>query len=297
MGHLGYACINMTLNQQGIKTGRTLRKATLESNGISMASRIGLDNVNDLKTILLWNLEHHIYFFRLGSDVFPWGDKIGINHFPHYNQIVSTLKECGEIIRQGNMRVTFHPGQFNILSSNKESVVENTISDLEQHALVFDLMGLSHTPFNKINIHLGATYGDKITAADTWCRNFEHLSDSVKSRLTVENDDKANCYSVQDLYNLIYKRVGVPIVFDYHHHKFCDGGLTEQQALELAISTWPSDIKPVVHYSESVTPDKLNRGHSDYIENYIDTYGHDVDIMIEAKAKELALLRYNEKYQ
>lgn len=296
MGNLGYACINMTLNQQGIKTGRTLRKATLESNGIPMASQIGLDNVKDLKTILLWNIEHHIYFFRLGSDVFPWGDKIGIHHFPHYNQIVSTLKECGNIISQNNMRVTFHPGQFNILSSNKESVVENTISDLEQHALVFDLMGLSRTPFNKINIHLGATYGDKITAADTWCRNFEHLSDSVKSRLTVENDDKANCYSVQDLYDLIYKRVGVPIVFDYHHHKFCDGGLTEQQALELAISTWPDGIRPVVHYSESVTPDKLNRGHSDYIENYIDTYGHDVDIMIEAKAKELALLKYREKY-
>jgi len=296
MGNLGYACINMTLNERGVKTGRALRKSTLESNGISMASQIALDNVKDLKTILQWNIEHDIHFFRLGSDVFPWGDKIGIHRLPHYNEILNILEECGDIIQKGNIRVTSHPGQFNILSSNKESVIENTISDLEQHALVFDLLGLSRTPYNKINIHIGATFGDKNSASDTWCINFEHLSDSVKSRLTIENDDKSNCYSVQDLYNLIHKRVGIPIVFDYHHHKFCNGGLTEKEALELSISTW-NDVKPVVHYSESVTPDKLNRGHSDYIENYIDTYGYDVDIMIEAKAKELALLKYREKYQ
>jgi UV DNA damage endonuclease len=88
----------------------------------------------------------------------------------------------------------------------------------------------------------------------------------------------------------------IPIVFDYHHHKFCDGGQTEQEALELAMSTW-SNIKPVVHYSESKSlhesNDKLNpRAHSDYVTNYIDTYGNDIDIMIEAKAKELALLNY-----
>ena len=98
-------------------------------------------------------------------------------------------------------------------------------------------------------------------------------------------------------YNGIYKRVGVPVVFDYHHHRFCSGGLTEREALELAMSTWPKGIVPVVHYSESRSieqeDDKIKpQAHSDYVLDYIDTYGNDVDIMIEAKHKELAVNKY-----
>merc|ERR1711991_418519 len=111
-------------------------------------------------------------------------------------------------------------------------------------------MNLTRTPFNKINIHIGGAYGDKEKSMERFCKNFERLPDSVKTRLTVENDDKASMYSVKDLM-YIHERIGIPIVFDYHHHKFGTGGLTEQEALELAISTWPKDIKPIVHYSES----------------------------------------------
>jgi UV DNA damage endonuclease len=171
---------------------------------------------------------------------------------------------------------------------------------LTDHGSVFDMMRLSRTPYNKINIHLGGVYGDKKSAMDRFCKNFELLPDSVKTRLTVENDDKATMYSVKELYNGIYKRIGVPVVFDYHHHRFCNGGLTEQEALELAMSTW-GDIKPVVHYSESRSIEQLDesirpQAHSDYVLDYIDTYGNDVDIMIEAKHKELAVKKYMEKY-
>ena len=67
---------------------------------------------------------------------------------------------------------------------------------------------------------------------DRFCKNFEKLSPSVQGRLIVENDDKESMYSVKDLM-YIHERIGIPIVFDYHHHKFCTGGLTEQEALEL----------------------------------------------------------------
>ena len=170
------------------------------------------------------------------------------------------------------------------------------------------MMGLSHTPYNKINIHCNGVYGDKISALDRWCRNFNLLSHSVRSRLTVENDDKASMYSVKDLM-FIHNTVGIPIVFDYHHHQFCTGDLSEQQALELAISTWPDGITPVVHYSSSrmketfiknylLTGDvnEKPQAHSDYILEKIDTYGHDVDIMLECKAKELALKKYLIEY-
>ena len=178
--------------------------------------------------------------------------------------------------------------------SPREHVVENTITDLTTHGEVFDLMGLSRTPYNKLNIHCNGVYGDKISAMDRFCKNFERLPESVQTRLTVENDDKASMYSVKDLM-YIHERIGIPIVFDYHHHKFCTGDLSEEEALKLAVSTW-GDIKPVVHYSESKALnenlDVKLQAHSDYIKEIPNTYGLDVDIMVEAKAKELTILEY-----
>ena len=102
-------------------------------------------------------------------------------------------------------------------------------------------------------------------------------------------------YSVRQLYDMFHKPAGIPITFDYHHHTFCTGGLTEKQALELAISTW-GEIKPVVHYSESRAEEKKDpkiraHAHSDYVNGPVDDYGYDLDVMIEAKAKELALFK------
>jgi UV DNA damage endonuclease len=167
---------------------------------------------------------------------------------------------------------------------------------LENHGKVLDLLGLYNSPFNKINIHCNGVYGDKIASMQRFCDNYDRLSHSVKSRLTVENDDKASMYSVKDLM-YIHERIGIPIVFDYHHHTFNTGGLSEQEALELAMSTWTNYIVPVVHYSsskpkESGNPKDKPQAHADYILEKINTYGYDVDVMLECKAKELALLEY-----
>jgi UV DNA damage endonuclease len=129
--------------------------------------------------------------------------------------------------------------------------------------------------------------------------NFEKLPENVKKRLTVENDDKASMYSVKDLM-YIHNAIKIPIVFDYHHHQFCTGGLSEEDALNLATTTWPDGITPVVHYSESKalheSDNKLKpQAHSDYINSIPNTYGLDVDIMVEAKAKELAILPFIKK--
>lgn len=296
MGNLGYACINTELGKKGILTGRAMRASTLKSKGLSYASELALQNALDLEKILEWNVANEIYFFRLGSDLFPWGNKVNVYDFPDFEKIKASLVRSGQYAQKHVIRITTHPGPFNLLASPKEEVVINTIKDLEMHALLFDLMGLSRTPYNKINIHVGATYGDKHSAAETWCRNFNRLSEGVKSRLTIENDDKANMYSVADLYDMIYSKVGIPIVFDYHHHTFNTGGLSAKEALQLAMSTW-KEVKPVVHYSESKSlhenDNSINpRAHSDLINEYIDTFGFDIDVMIEAKSKEQALLKY-----
>ena len=293
--NLGYACINMTLQKQ-VSMNRTMMKRTFEAKGMDYVSDLALLNSRDIIKVLEWNRQHGIKLFRLSSSIIPWGNNIDITQLKDYEEIKSELKKAGDFAKLWDMRITCHPGPFVVLTSPKDNVVDNAISDLEMHGKLFDMIGLSKTPYNKINIHCNGVYGDKITAMNRFCENFKRLSHSVRSRLTVENDDKASMYSVKDLM-YIHNKIGIPIVFDYHHHQFCTGDMTEQEALLLASTTWPKDIKPIVHYSESKALHENNikekpQAHSMYINAIPNTYELDVDIMVEAKAKELAILPF-----
>ena len=303
MNRLGYACINKGFSDrpktQRITTNRTMIKRTFFERGIEYASELALQNLRDLRTILQWNLDNDIYFFRISSDIVPWASEYNIEDMPNYGAIHAAALSAGNFAREHGMRITSRPGPFNKLASPKERVFQLTKTDLSVHGDLFDLIGLPRTPYAKLNIHVGAAYGDKPFALDNFCRNFERLPESVRSRLTVENDDKASLYSTQELYDGVYKRIGIPIVFDYHHHMLHPGGQTEQEALELALSTWPDDVVPVVHYAESRSVEQGNpkikpQAHSDYVYGPINDYGNRFDIMIEAKHKELALLRLRE---
>ena len=296
--NLGYACINMTLSGQKPKvtTNRSMIKKTFKEKGISYAGELGMLNAADLGRILKWNVQNNIKCFRLSSEFFPWASEYKFEDLPQYLRIKTLLAGAGHYAKSNGLRLTSHPGPFNVLVSPHKHVVDNTITDLRIHGEIFDMLGLERSPYNKINIHCNGVYGDKQSAMDRFCKNFELLPESVKTRLTVENDDKASMYSVKDLM-YIHKRIGIPIVFDYHHHKFCTGDLSEQEALELALSTWPKGITPIVHYSESKMLHEGNeklkpQAHSDYINDLPDTYGNDVDIMVEAKAKELSILPF-----
>ena len=293
MTNLGYACINMTLRKDKITTNRSMIKRTFLKEGITRSSDLALQNTRDLIEIIKWNHKNGFKLFRMTSDLIPWASEFSLSSMLDYRKISILLNGAGSLAAKYGQRITSHPGPFNVLVSPNERVVNNTIRDLSIHGEIFDLMGLSRTPYNKINIHCNGVYGDKQSAMDRFCKNFERLPESVQTRLTVENDDKASMYSVKDLM-YIHERIGIPIVFDYHHHKFCTGDMTEQEALELAMSTW-GDIKPIVHYSESRTLEDETakpQAHSDYIYSEINTYGHDLDIVVEAKAKELTVLNY-----
>lgn len=293
--NIGYACICMSLGKN-ISTNRGMVKKTFEKRGISYASELSLANVRDLFEILKWNSKNGIKLFRMSSDIFPWSSEYNIKDLPDYAKIKNILAGCGHYANSNGMRITFHPGPFNVLTSPNEDVVNRTIKDLETHGEIFDMMGLSRTPYNKINIHCNGVYGDKIKAMDRFCDNFQRLSESVRSRLTIENDDKASMYSVKDLM-YIHNKIKIPIVFDYHHHTFCTGDLTDEQALKLAIQTWPKGITPIVHYSESKAlhenDSKIKpQAHSDYIKSLPNIYNCNVDIMVESKAKELAIIPF-----
>jgi len=295
---IGYACINSTLQAAGgITTNRGMRQKTFNEKGLNYVSELALQNCRDLVTIVKWNEEMGIKLFRMSSDLFPWMTLYDFTDLPDYDKIANLLKGVGVLAKKYNHRLTFHPSHFNALGSPNPKVVEKTIKELNKHSDIMDLMGLSVTHYNKINIHVGGAYGDKQSALDRWCNNFDKLSDNTKLRLTIENDDKANMYSVVELVEGITKRTGVPVVFDYYHHKFCTGGLTEQEALELAASTWPEGIIPCTHYSESRRKEHLDesikaQAHSDLINGPIETYGNNIDVVVEAKHKELAVLNY-----
>jgi len=298
--NLGYACINMTLGAQTprITTNRSMVKKTFNERGVAYASELALENVRDLFEIIKWNVKNNIKVFRISSDIFPWGSEYNLEDLPDYNKISNILKGCGTYAKENGLRISSHPGPFNVLVSPNSKVVENTFKDLELHGKVFDLLGLELSPYNKINIHCNGVYGDKIAAMDRFIANFKKLPENVRKRLTIENDDKASMYSVKDLM-YIHNAIKIPIVFDYHHHIFCTGDLSEEEALRLAVSTW-GDITPVVHYSESKALHEENnklkpQAHSDYIKSLPNTYGLNVDIMVEAKAKELAILPFIKK--
>ena len=244
--NLGYACINMKLGypEKGsglnrITTGRSMIKRTFlkdkEENNLEYVNEICLKNVMDLEKIVKWNIMNGYKFWRIGSDVFPWASEYDLTKLKDFDKMATYLHSAGTMAKTHGLRLTSHPGPFNVLTSPHAHVVKRCIVDLSIHGQMFDLMGLSRTPYNKINIHLGGAYGDKKSAMQRFVKNFPSLPASVRSRLTVENDDKESMYSVKELYNGIYLPLGVPIVFDYHHHRFCDGGLSEQEALELAI--------------------------------------------------------------
>ena len=298
---LGYACINLTLakNNPKITTNRSMVKKTFLNKGAIYAGELALQNVKDIIKILEWNLKNNIFLFRISSDIFPWASHYNISNLPQYNEIKDKLLEAGNFAKKNNIRITAHPGPFNVLVSPNENVIKNTFIDLKMHGELFDMMKLEKSVYNKINIHCNGVYGDKKSAMERFCTNYKKLPTSIQSRLTVENDDKETMYSVKDLM-FIHEKIGIPIVFDYHHHKFCTGGLSEKEALKLAISTWPKNIKPVVHYSESKSVHEKNnkiklQAHSDYIHNIPNTYGYDLDIMVEAKAKELAIADFLKK--
>jgi len=332
---LGYACVNMTLTSRPKKLGgpvttsRTLRKATWQPTwNLRLVGERALLNANDLLHYLRWNVENKIKLFRVGSELFPWHDHYELKDLPQFEEISAKLFECGEYAREHGQRLTTHPGPFHVLGSPNEDVVARSIIGLERHSEMWDLMGYEPSFENKINIHVAGAYGDREGTAKRWLKAYDLLSDRLRARLVLENDDKESMYSVRQLYELFHKPAGIPITFDYHHHTFHPDELNEFEALQMAGDTWPSDVRQCTHYSEcrrvekqlllektlrqhNITDidawptfakmkkeiDKLRlQAHSDYIVEKINTYDMPIDIVIEAKAKELAVLKYRDIY-
>lgn len=230
--------------------------------------------------------------FRITSGLFPLFEFVD-EKILKSSKNLSLLKIAGQIIKDNQLRVTFHPGQFCSLSSDNVDVIKNSIKEINHHAMIFDEMGLDISTFYAINVHGGKS--DR-TSTLVSTINSKEFSNGARGRLTLENDE--NCYNVIDLLQ-VYKLTDVPIVFDSHHHTFNSGGINGKIASDACKETWKL-IKPLQHISnvrEHITESASSterRQHGNYIHQVPDYQLNDIlndtiDCDVEAKLKNIAI--------
>jgi UV DNA damage endonuclease len=282
---IGYPCINLSMECRSSRTFRL--KNYSESKLIETVE----GNLNCLQKILEYNLEHNLYFFRITSDLIPFASH-PIMKFDWQNYFKNKFHEIGSFIKNHHMRITMHPGQYTVLNSLNNQVFQNSIKDLEYHVEVLDLMELDKTA--KVQVHVGGVYGDKDKSLQRFIKRYVGLSEKIKNRLMIENDDKS--YSLKDCL-IISEETNIPVVFDIFHHECLNAGESLNDAFELFIRTWlKEDGLPIVHYS-SEHPLKGKPSHADHID--LDhfkaflrkTENYDFDIMLEIKDKEKSALQ------
>jgi UV DNA damage endonuclease len=253
-------------------------------------------SIERLHAIFDYLHRHDIRMYRIASDFVPYATHPDMPQF--HRQLSECADELGALGRRANelgIRLSFHPGQYCVLNSQRPNVVDATLRDLEMHAQVLDLM--NQPPEAIVVLHVGARGDDRAAACDRFVAGFELLSERARARLVLENDDRL--FSLADVMRLS-SRTGVRIVWDAHHHA-CHNpdGIPERDALRLAIGTWPRGVVPKIHYSSPRTAEvPVTRAHAEYIdraafERFLREVlrGANVDVMLEAKAKDLALRR------
>jgi UV DNA damage endonuclease len=268
-----------------------------------------------LEAIFAYLAEAGITMYRMSSDVAPYLTHPDLPQFHgQLEEAEDELRLLGQRARAQDLRLSFHPSQFILLNSPDEALVAKSIADLSAQARILDMMGLG--PEAVVVTHVGGVYGDLDAGCARWVRTWETLPDHVRRRLVLENDDTR--YGVAEIL-WIHERTGVPLVFDNLHHWCLDRkGIDQHEAVAACLRTWPAGVTPKIHVSSPRTEMRLierrNRttgkreqiqapplwsGHADYL-NPFELISFlrgvaaepDFDIMIEAKLKDLALLRF-----
>lgn len=301
---LGLCCLNIEMKQQkpSIFSSRRVTLKTLEEKGIDNLKNKIINNLKDVLKLMDWNEENGIKVFRLSSELFPhYSNSKATNYTLDFSS--ELLKEIGNKSKELNQRLTFHPGPYNCLGSPHEDVINHTICDLQYHANLFDLMELDQN--SVMVIHGGGVYGNKENTLNRWCDNYLKLPENIRNRLVLENCEKN--FSIEDCLK-VSDKVNIPIVFDTHHYN-CYNILHPQEKLEnpeyyipKILETWDRrNIKVKFHISEQGVG-KCGH-HSDYIETipyYLleipEKYNKNIDIIVEAKMKEKAIMKLYEKY-
>ena len=302
---LGLCCLNTILRGQKpfpVFASRKMIIRTVKEKGIEALKCKIIQNLKDVLTMMDWNEENGIKFFRLSSEMFPHKSNPRVEDYD-FDFALDLLRQIGEKSKKYNQRLTFHPGQYNVVGTPNQKAFQQTCRDLKYHADVLDLMGLDND--SVMVVHGGGMYGDKELTKERWCVQYQRLPENVKKRLVLECCEKS--FSVRDCLD-VSNKIGIPVVFDTHHFEcykllhpnenFADPSVY----MPLVLDTWiKKGVKPKFHVSEQGSG--RTGHHSDYIEvipQYLldipKKYGIDIDIMIEAKMKEQAIFKLYTKY-
>ncbi len=269
-----------------------------------------------LRAILDYLDANDIRMYRVATALAPYASHPTLTQF--HGQVEESAEELaavGRLARDRDIRLSSHPGQYTVLNSTDPEVQAAAVEELEVQAELFDAMGLG--PEAVVVLHVGGTAGGTAAASDRFLAGFERLGEAARRRLVIENDDRS--FGTRDVVQLA-DRAGLRVVWDVlHHHCHDPVGMSDREALEAALATWPSGLTPKIHYSSprlDVETRKLRRGrrvehqivlpqlraHADLIDPIgferfmLDVAGErDFDVMFEAKAKDLAVLRLREQ--
>lgn len=293
---LGYVAI--ALNLKNVTTSSTVtfanyNKIKNEEEKLKKLKTVTFSNLDDLETILKYNIENNIHFYRLTSKLIPLSTHPEVT-WEYERYFSKELYRIGQTIKQSNMRVDFHPDQFNVVNSVKDKVVEDTIRNLNHAVDLYDLMDYKN---GKLVIHTGSSAGGKDESIKRFISNFKLLPKPVKQRLIIENDDKI--FTAKDVLG-ICEEIDIPMVLDIHHHNCKNEGEYIGELLPRIFDTWNREnLPPKIHFS-SPKDGELDRKHADYIDvndfiKFLDlskeTVNRDFDVMIEAKKKDQALFK------
>jgi len=283
---IGYACLTVGVPDTAIKS--CLVK---NASGTRLRNLIS-HNLNSLENIISYNGKNNIGLFRISSGLIPFASH-PINQIPWWEIYKNEFLQIGQKIKANNIRVSMHPGQYTVLNSPFDEVVARALADLEYHSLVLDSLGVGAD--HKIILHIGGVYNNKKTAMKRFIINFKRVSDSVKRRIVIENDDKS--YNIKDVLE-IASDLKIPVVFDKLHNDInpADKRKSAIDWIKVCRKTWrQKDGIQKIHYSQQ-HPDKKTGSHSESInlDEFYEFYGSlkrkDIDIMFEVKDKNISAL-------
>ena len=294
----GLCCISLKLKEQGFsfQTMTYKRFSSLPRNEALeiLGDRI-LNNLQVTNETIKFCSENN-WAYRVSSDIFPLitydEANVSLEDLPNHDLIQDEFDNIEQTIKDTRVRVSAHPSEYNSLSSLSEKVVDKTITELNFYSSFFDRIGLPANTNSPMNFHVHNNNGTRQEIAQRFYANFKRLDENCKARITIENDDKINCWSVRELVDIFHPITRIPITFDYLHHKCHPNELTECEAINMCYDTWQT--RPLFHYSESREGNNP-RAHADFSENMFDFYNLKFDYDMELKQKDYAIEKHIEK--
>lgn len=289
---LGYVALSKALDDVTTSSTITYTNYINRNYNTSKLLEITKNNLDSLYEIIKYNVKNNFHFYRLTSKLVPLAthDKVD---FDYITPLLDEYKKIGKLINDNNIRVDTHPDQYAVLNSMDSKIVKNTVEILEYHYKIMDAIGIKD---KIIILHVGSSACGKKASITRFINNFNKLPDHIKKCIAVENDDKV--YNIKDVLELCHK-INVPMVLDYHHF-ICNNEKEDiNDYLKEIIDTWDGKL-PKMHFSSPKSKLKKEfRSHSDYINkecfikfiNILKKQDKDIDIMLEAKAKDDAVSR------